>query len=71
MNKKLSKVVLDFSSPQYWLNETVTVCAVCKFEFHLRDNNDDFYTGLEASKKAEGDNPTKWSYDFDSYKPEE
>ena len=70
-DNKLNKVVLDFSNPQNWLRKTVTTCAKCGHKFHLRDDNDKFYQGLEASKNDEGDSPTKWSYDFESYKQEE
>lgn len=66
-NGKLAKVVLDFGNPQYWLNTTMTKCANCSFEFHLRDVYDDFYKGLEASKNDPGDNPVVWSYDFDKF----
>ncbi|MBD3353049.1 MAG: hypothetical protein GF364_16330 [Candidatus Lokiarchaeota archaeon] len=67
---KLSKVVLDFRNPQYWLNTTMTKCANCSFEFHLRDVVDDFYKGLEASKQDSGENPAVWSYEFDNFKVE-
>ena len=34
-DKELIKVVLDFSSPQYWLKTTVTTCAKCGYtEFY-------------------------------------
>ncbi len=69
-NGKLDSVVLDFTNPQYWLKKTMTKCALCGFEFHLRDVKDDFYTGLEASNKDEGVNHVKWHYDFDTYKTE-
>jgi hypothetical protein len=65
---KLNKVVLDFSSPQYWLQTTVTTCAKCGYQFHLRDNNDNFYKELQETRETEGTTPVKWSYDFDSYK---
>jgi 5-methylcytosine-specific restriction endonuclease McrA len=65
---KPNKVVLDFTNPQYWLKETTTKCAYCGYEFHLRDHNETFYKGLEESKKDKGDNPSKWYYNFDSYK---
>ena len=70
-DNKPNKVVLNFSNPQYWLRKTVTTCVKCGHKFHLRDDNDKFYQGLEASKNDEGDSPTKWSYDFESYKQEE
>ncbi len=65
---KLDKVVLDFSSPQYWLKTTVTTCAKCGFQFHLRDTNDTFYQGIEETRQKEGTQPVIWSYDFESYK---
>ncbi|MHA1682162.1 MAG: hypothetical protein ACTSUE_14590 [Promethearchaeota archaeon] len=64
----LDRVVLDFSNPQYWLKVTMTRCAVCGFEFHLRDQKEDFYQGLEESYKKDGENPNKWYYEFDTYK---
>ena len=69
---KLDKVVLDFSSPQYWLKTTVTTCAKCGYQFHLRDNpeNENFYQGIEETRQKEGTQPVKWSYDFESYKTE-
>jgi len=67
---KLNKVVLDFSSPQYWLKTTTTTCAYCGYEFHLRDNNDNFYKGLEEARQNEGTKPVKWYYEFESYKTE-
>ena len=67
-DKKLSKVVLDFRTPQYWLNTTVTTCADCGFQFHLREHNESFYQDLEKSKQDDGDNPNMWYYDFDTYK---
>ena len=70
-DKELNKVVLDFSSPQYWLKTTKSTCVDCGQEFHLRDHNVEFYQGLEASKNDEGDSSIKWSYDFESYKQEE
>ena len=69
-NGKLAKVVVDFSSPQYWLKTTVTTCAACGFQFHLRDGNENFYQGLEETRKKEGTQPVKWSYDFNDYKTE-
>jgi hypothetical protein len=70
-DKELIKVVLDFSSPQNWLRKTVTTCVECGHKFHLRDDNNDFYQGLEKSKNEEGNSSIKWSYDFNSYKQEE
>jgi hypothetical protein len=68
---KLNKVVLDFSNPQYWLKTTTTHCAVCGYEFHLRDHVDDFYKGLQEVREQEGDMPNKWYYQFEEYKTEE
>jgi len=68
---KLNKVVLNFSSPQYWLKTTTTKCANCGYEFHLRDHNDNFYNGLEEARKTQGTKPVKWYYNFDDYKTEE
>ncbi len=65
---KLDKVVLDFSSPQYFLKETVTTCAKCGYQFHLRNHNENFYQGLEETRQKEGKGPIKWYYEFDSYK---
>jgi ssDNA-binding Zn-finger/Zn-ribbon topoisomerase 1 len=70
-DNNLDKVVLDFSNPQYWLRKTVTTCLECGHKFHLRDHNNEFYQGLEASKNDEGDSSVKWSYDFESYKQED
>lgn len=67
---KLAKVVLDFSSPQYWLNTTVTTCAKCGYQFHLREHNPDFYQGLEETRRKQGEKPNKWYYEFESYKTE-
>jgi hypothetical protein len=66
----LNRVVLDFSSPQYWLKTTTTKCAYCGYEFHLRNHNEDFYKGLQETRQKEGTQPVKWFYDFDSYKTE-
>ena len=65
---KLNKVVLDFRSPQYWLKTTVTTCAKCGYQFHLRDNNENFYQGIEDTRQKEGTQPVIWYYDFESYK---
>lgn len=65
---KLAKVVLDFRNPQYWLKETVTRCANCGFEFHLRDHNENFYQGLQETREKEGTQPTVWWYEFDNYR---
>ncbi len=70
-NKKLNKVVLDFSRPQYWLKTTVTTCAKCGYQFHLRNHNNEFYMGLEESKNDKGDDYVKWSYKFDDYQSED
>ncbi|MHA1149510.1 MAG: hypothetical protein ACTSR8_14845 [Promethearchaeota archaeon] len=70
-NLKLNRVVLDFTNPNYWLNTTVTTCAECGFQFHLRDSNPNFYQGLEETKQKEGATPVKWSYKFDDYTEEE
>lgn len=67
---KLNKVILDFKEPNYWLNTTVTTCAKCGFQFHLREDNENFYQGLEETRQKEGTQPVKWSYDFESYKKE-
>ncbi|MFX0103245.1 MAG: hypothetical protein ACFFCS_27010 [Candidatus Hodarchaeota archaeon] len=64
----LNRVVLDFTNPQYWLKTTMTKCSHCGFEFHLRDQNDNFYKGLQDSYADEGPNPNIWYYDFDTYK---
>lgn len=68
--KELKKVVLDFSNPKYWLKTTTTHCVECGYEFHLRDNNEDFYKGLQETREREGTSPNKWYYDFESYKTE-
>lgn len=68
---KLDKVVLDFTNPQYWLKTTTTQCAECGYEFHLRDTKDDFYKGLQETRKKEGQMPNKWYYNFKEYKVEE
>jgi len=65
---KLDKVVLAFRHPPYWLKTTVTTCARCSYQFHLRDHNEKFYQGLETSKQDEGDNLNVWYYNFDEYK---
>ena len=67
---KLDKVVLDFTSPQYWLKTTTTKCSYCGYEFHLRNHNEQFYNGLQETRQKEGNQPVKWYYDFDSYKTE-
>ena len=67
---KLAKVVLDFTNPNYWLNTTVTTCAKCGYQFHLRDSNPNFFQGLEETKKKDGANPAKWSYKFEDYTEE-
>ncbi len=67
---KLDRVVLDFTNPAYFLKKTMTRCASCNFEFHLRDVKEDFYIGLEASNQDEGENHSKWYYEFDSFKTE-
>jgi len=67
---KLNKVVLDFSNPNYWLRTTVTTCAECGYQFHLRDHNENFFKGLEETRKKEGTEPNTWYYDFEDYKTE-
>ena len=70
-DRKLNKVVLDFSNPQYWLKTTTTQCADCGYEFHLREVTDDFYQGLQEVREREGEIPNKWYYQFNDYKTEE
>lgn len=70
INGKISKVVLDFTNPSYWLTTTKTKCAKCAFEFHLSEHNEEFYSGLEESFKIKKEEIDKFFYDFDSYKKE-
>lgn len=65
---KLSKVVLDFTKPNWWLKESVTHCLDCGVAFHIRDNMDTgaFYKGLLDVQQSHADEeaPVKWAYKF-------
>ena len=65
---EVKKLVLDFSNPTYWLKTTMSKCSSCNYEFHLRDHYDNFDEGLDKASDDEGDNISKWYYDFDSFK---
>ncbi len=68
---RLSKVVLDFTKPNYWLNTTTTECVECGYQWHLRDSNPNFYKGLEETRQKQETRPVKWSYKFDTYTEED
>ena len=65
---EVAKIVLDFSNPKYWLKTTMSKCSNCNYEFHLRDHYEKFDEELEKASETEGENLSKWYYDFNSLK---